>query len=151
MLRHPQWQNEVIKLFFGKTRHQKCGLNETVPVSVFPPLYGRLRTASITSSLVLKAFKCHSILGSPLYWARPGKERRESPPRNEGLLEGPVDHSRDYNDEAPNVFWGGVGWLSFATFFSLPPWEISKWVPDINLKNFQHTWRLMECIHFPDI
>jgi hypothetical protein len=55
-------------------------IEENIPVRVFPPLYGRLRTASITSSFVLKAFKCHSILGSPLYCAKPGKEGRESTP-----------------------------------------------------------------------
>lgn len=37
------------------------------PVSVFPPLYGRFLTASMTDSLVVKALRCHSILGSPLY------------------------------------------------------------------------------------
>lgn len=68
---------------------------QNIPVSVFPPLYGRFRTASITSSFVLKAFKCHSILGSPLYCARPGKERRERPPRKDDLLKGLVDHSRN--------------------------------------------------------
>lgn len=41
------------------------------PVRVFPPLYGKFLTASMTASLVEKLFRCHSILGSPLYWARP--------------------------------------------------------------------------------
>ncbi len=46
-------------------------LGSSVPVSVFPPLYGRFFTASITASLVVWALRCHSIRGSPLYWAKP--------------------------------------------------------------------------------
>lgn len=32
----------------------------------------------MTSSFVLKAFKCHSILGSPLYCAKPGKKEERT-------------------------------------------------------------------------
>lgn len=57
----------------------------TVPVKVFPPLYGRFRTASRTASLVPQAFKCHSIRGSPLYCARP-TEPQINPSDNKVVL-----------------------------------------------------------------
>lgn len=44
---------------------------------VFPPLYGRFLTASMTASLVEYVFRCHSNLGSPLYWARPANRHAQ--------------------------------------------------------------------------
>lgn len=50
-----------------------------IPVRVLPPLYGRLATASNKESLVLWVFRCHSVLGSPLYWARPRQKKHIFP------------------------------------------------------------------------
>lgn len=106
----------TVSWYSGGIRKQE---SSELPVRVFPPLYGRFLTASITASLVGKALRCHSILGSPLYWASPGCVKKTNTVR---ILTCCVHH--------PDPSW--VLQKKKKKYNSIfdNRWYTSKWTPD---------------------